>query len=364
MRRGPLISIIVPAFNAAECIERCIQSLLAQSWYDLEVIAVNDASSDSTASNLDRIADHDNRVRILHLEKNCGVHAARRRGLAVARGAYIGFVDSDDYVQKDAYQKLLGACKNSSADVAICGAEIVGQTGEVHGDKVRFARPNVVRRNIFDKFCDFQFGSGVLWNKLYRRDLIMRFGSVSLPRSADGAEDYIVNVGCFADAKTVAIVADQLYCYVVQPDSASRRTSNAAGFVRVMRAYESCVRAYCDQHPELLEGIDRLYAYQLQFNCYSVSPLDEFVPYRSELRSICESLAALRPEFVYTLMATGKEGWMCASGNRFTDWLRATKRLLLAARPLRLIGRFRPNTRAARITSRLHFALCLLVGDL
>jgi hypothetical protein len=216
-----------------------------------------------------------------------------------------------------------------------------------------------------------EFGSGVLWNKLYRRDLVIQFSSVSLPRSADAAEDYIVNVGCFADAKTVAIVADQLYCYVVHPASASRRASNAAGFVRVMRAYERCVRVYCDQHAELLEGIDRLYAHQLQFDCYSVAALDEFLPYRSELRSICESLAVLRPEFVYTLMGPGKERWTCASGNRFADWLRATKRLLLAARPHRLIRRFWANTRAARITSRLHSAavkrvnlvVCLLFGD-
>jgi hypothetical protein len=343
----PMLSIIVPAFNAADCIERCIESVLRQTCSELEVIAVDDASSDLTASKLDDFARRDNRVRVLHLNENRGVHAARAAGLVVARGGFIGFVDSDDYVRKWAYETLLGICRDTSADIAVCGAQVVGENTQVHGDKVRFAKSEVIRTNIFDKFCDLQFGSGLLWNKLYRRDLIIHYGSVTLPRNVDAAEDYIVNVGCFADAKTVATVADQLYCYVARPESASRRGSNAAGFLRVLRAYETCLRIYHDRR-EILEGIDRLYSRQLEFECYRVASVDEFTPYHSELRAICESLATLRPEFVYTLATRSTQQWNSVSGSPITNWLRATKRLLAAACPDEIVRNVRAKARFRR----------------
>lgn len=116
----PKISIIVPVYNVEEYIHRCIDSILAQTFKEFELILVDDGSPDQSGKICDEYARNDNRIRVIH-KKNGGLSDARNAGIAVAQGDYFGFVDSDDYIESDMYEELLEACIVHNSKIAMCG---------------------------------------------------------------------------------------------------------------------------------------------------------------------------------------------------------------------------------------------------
>ena len=113
------ISIIIPVYNVENYIERCIDSLISQSYINLEIILVDDGSTDKSGEICDRYAVVDNRIKVIHI-KNSGRGEARNIGLSQANGQYIGFVDSDDWVEKDLYKYLIENIEETKADISIC----------------------------------------------------------------------------------------------------------------------------------------------------------------------------------------------------------------------------------------------------
>ena len=114
-----LISVIVPAYNASSSVVRCLTSIDNQTYWNFELIVVDDGSTDGTGRICDSLATEDRRVRVIH-QKNAGVAAARNAGLAAAKGEWILFIDSDDYVEPDYLETLLGACLEGGADLSFC----------------------------------------------------------------------------------------------------------------------------------------------------------------------------------------------------------------------------------------------------
>ncbi len=306
-RFNNVVSVVVPAYNVERYLAKCLRSLLDQSCKHLEIVVVNDHSDDHTGGILDEYASQDGRIRPIHLSCNMGVHAARSAGINVASGQFIGFVDADDWVDPPMFETLLEACINADADIAICGVKTVSEEGLYGPDKVRFRRSETVSSEILRRFCRLEFGTGVLWNKLYKREVIVKFGTPPLERSVDAAEDYIVNVGCFAESRKVALLADRLYYYLARRQSASRTVENAARFVRVLGAYEACLCVYADRGEKFLAEIDGLHTRRMRFDCYKVADLSELQPYRQELRRILDRLIARRPETIYALIDAAGE---------------------------------------------------------
>lgn len=132
------ISIIVPVYKVEEYLEKCVDSILAQTFTDIEVILVDDGSPDRSGVICDEYAAKDPRVKVIHKE-NGGLSSARNAGIEVAKGRYLGFVDSDDYIGPDMYQLLYEDITREQADLAICG--IV----DLYGNNVRKTKP-VVRK--------------------------------------------------------------------------------------------------------------------------------------------------------------------------------------------------------------------------
>lgn len=129
------ISVIIPIYNIEDCLERCVKSVLAQTYSDIEVILVDDGSTDNTPALVDSLAATDSRIRAFH-KPNGGSSSARNYGIARATGEYLGFVDSDDYIEPDMYEKLLSLAKQENLKVTqIC-------RDEISADGSR--RPNVV----------------------------------------------------------------------------------------------------------------------------------------------------------------------------------------------------------------------------
>ena len=132
-----LISVIVTAYNIENYLPRCLDSLLRQSYKSLEIIVVDDGSTDDTPGICDRYAGKHENITAVHRE-NGGPSAARNAGLKIAKGTYIGYVDGDDWVEPDMYRDMLKACLDKNAEIAICtyrqvgeGAEEIHPTGKV-----------------------------------------------------------------------------------------------------------------------------------------------------------------------------------------------------------------------------------------
>ena len=118
------ISIIVPIYNIEKYLPRCLDSILAQTYKNLEVILVDDGSVDNSGMIADKYARNDQRINVIH-QVNKGVSAARNAGLDLATGDYIGFVDGDDYIEKDMYERLLFNAIKYKADISHCGYQMV-----------------------------------------------------------------------------------------------------------------------------------------------------------------------------------------------------------------------------------------------
>ena len=125
---APLITIIVPVYNIMEYLPRCVYSITAQTYRNLELILVDDGSTDGTGALCDKLAAEDERIRVFHKE-NGGSSSARNLGLSHAKGAYIGFVDSDDYVEPDMYERLLRGIQNYQVLVAQIGRDEIDMEG-------------------------------------------------------------------------------------------------------------------------------------------------------------------------------------------------------------------------------------------
>ena len=125
----PAVSIIVPVYNTERFLNRCIDSVLAQTYSDWELLLVDDGSTDSSGSICDEYATQDSRIRVFHKE-NGGVSSARNLGLDYARGEWITFVDSDDYIAPDMIEKLYETQKRNNADITVCGYRWVDKEGK------------------------------------------------------------------------------------------------------------------------------------------------------------------------------------------------------------------------------------------
>lgn len=132
-RSQDLISVIVPVYNIKEYLERCVNSILAQTWENLEILLVDDGSDDGTERLVDELGGKDDRIRVFH-KKNGGSSSARNLGIREAKGAYLGFVDSDDYIEPFMYERLYRAVKETGMPVAQGGRREIDEQGNVLPD--------------------------------------------------------------------------------------------------------------------------------------------------------------------------------------------------------------------------------------
>ena len=167
------ISIIVPVYNVEKYVEKCIQSLINQSYKNIEIILVDDGSNDRSNKIIDEYAKVDSRILTIH-QKNKGVSAARNAGLKVATGEYVGFVDPDDYVDYQMYETMLKKIELNMSDLAVCGFSKVTELSdkeEIFEIKDEHLSPKKCVEDLFD----FRGGYAIkpsVWNKLFRRDKI------------------------------------------------------------------------------------------------------------------------------------------------------------------------------------------------
>ena len=157
------VSVIVPVYNVEKYIEKCLESLVNQTLKDIEIIVVNDGSPDNSQKIIDKYVQKYPKKIKSYIKENGGQGSARNFGLQKAEGEYIGYVDSDDYVELDMYEKLYNKAKKENLDIVICGSHNVTEEG---------LKTIELDRQIFkDKKKNAFFGRMAVWNKIYKKDL-------------------------------------------------------------------------------------------------------------------------------------------------------------------------------------------------
>lgn len=163
----PKISIIVPVYNVEKYLKKCLNSLINQTLTDIEIICINDGSTDNSLNILKEFAQKDSRVKIL-TQQNCGQSAARNYGISTATGEYLGFVDSDDWVDLDYFEKLYSAAKDNNCDIACAGFK---RCGKILSSVRKSYKEKKVYESISDKvIADNIPGDNYLWNKIFKRE--------------------------------------------------------------------------------------------------------------------------------------------------------------------------------------------------
>jgi glycosyltransferase involved in cell wall biosynthesis len=299
------VSVIVPVYNGGSAVGAALSSLFEQDLSGLEIIAVNDASTDGTGSVLDVIASSESRLRVVHQKENGGVHEARAAGLRAASGEWIGFMDADDSVEPNMFSTLYREASESNADIVICSVRTVDENGRNLGIKVKFEDRRLYTEKLLEKYTEFGFGSGVLWNKLYRREVILPWGTQAFRWRQNATEDTLVNIGCFASAQRMVVLPNALYNYKIHAASATQAASVTLNYNRLLRAYAEAVDAYADFGESALRNIDLLYRTQLQGQSYAVADLDDFSEFHESLSEAVHRLAQSRPSAVYAAINPG-----------------------------------------------------------
>ncbi len=211
------ISIIIPVYNVESYLKRCLDSIIAQSYRDFEVLLIDDGSNDSSPQICDEYALKDERIHVIHKE-NGGVSSARNAGLNLANGQYIAFVDSDDYIEADYLESLLKPFTEQSIQLSVCGYFF---HSEICAPKCMTLEGNSMHYLLFN-CVEYPYIEGYLWNKLYLSSII-RENHLQFNEKYRMCEDTLFNFEYFQYVKNAYVVNEPLYHYIVRENSAMKK---------------------------------------------------------------------------------------------------------------------------------------------
>lgn len=241
---NPKISVIVPVYNTEPYLCRCLDSIVNQTYKELEIILVDDGSSDKCGTICDEYAAKDNRVIVIHQE-NAGLSAARNTGLDAATGEYIGWVDSDDWIEPDMFQNLCQGILKNNADIAVCGYYSHYANGKT---KTRLLKEDIdgSAQKVLHSILD---GSNIhccTWNKLFRASL---FSNLRFPIGMAYEDVFLIPI-VISKAKRIACLCDAKYHYEPMPGSITRSKKLINEIQRWLMVFERN-EILKDDYPEL-----------------------------------------------------------------------------------------------------------------
>ena len=253
------ISIIIPAYNIQDYLGPTLDSVLAQTYHDLEILVVNDGSTDGTAVVMEAYAAKDSRIRAIHQE-NGGVTSARLWGVAEATGAYIGFVDGDDHIEPEMYQRLLENLKQCDADISHCGYQMVFPSRVDYYYNTGKITIQQGKQGCTD-LLDGSFVEPALVNKLYRRELFDGLDAW-MDRTVRINEDLLMNFYLFRQVRTAVFEDICPYHYVLRKGSASTSRLNIHKLQDPLKVLHLLLDETADV-PEWKQIVERRLIYQL-----------------------------------------------------------------------------------------------------
>lgn len=243
---NPLISIIVPIYNVEKYLAKCIESILNQTYTNFELILVDDGSPDNCGKICDSYKEKDSRIIVVH-KKNGGLSSARNVGIDIAKGEYIGFVDSDDYIEPYMYEELLNAVLRDKCKLSVCNINYVFEDGKVipkvknESNQIYDFEQAILEMNTYRMF---DMGA---WSKLYHHSL---FDEIRFPEGKL-SEDFYIMYKIFDKAQRVSYVAKPCYNYLQRQNSITKNKKINHDFADA--AYEQMI--YLDKKYPKLEVV-------------------------------------------------------------------------------------------------------------
>lgn len=253
-----LVTIVVPVYNVQNYLARCIESLINQTYKNIEILLIDDGSNDDSAIICDEYQEKDERISVYHKE-NGGLSSARNYGIERAHGTYIAFIDSDDWIENRFVERLMAVIQEDNSNIACCGFKIVNENNIIVSEKCSkesFVLSNIsALENILLDGCV----KNVAWNKIYEKNL---FNEVRYPEGKN-YEDVATTYKLILKAQKVSVVNESLNNYFLRSDSiihtVSERNINNWIWAYTMRKQEIAGRV----NPEIEMIGDILFHYNL-----------------------------------------------------------------------------------------------------
>lgn len=269
-----LVTIVIPVYNMEKYLSKCIESVINQSYDNIEIIVINDGSTDSSGDIIKQYAINDNRIKVITTDNN-GLSAARNRGITQGHGEYIAFIDSDDYVSKDYIKVLLETCKEYNASISQCYYynidyrcfEDVFEDVDIETEVKVYGG----REMVLNLYNHMMLPSTFTWTKLYKKDLfnvgedtldVLDENNIAFPQGRIYEDDY-VSYRLFHKAMKIAVVNKKLYAYRKTPGSITNGVFTEKG-LDLMLSLEARMRYYRVHNDlDILNLTYRRYYYEL-----------------------------------------------------------------------------------------------------
>lgn len=270
------ISIIVPCYNCEKYIESCLKSIVYQTYDNLEIIVVNDGSTDGSAEIITRFLS-DTRVKYIE-QSNGGESAARNTGLLAATGEYVGFVDSDDYIDNDMYRKMYEMISESDSDMAICNYN------QIYDEQIKYSYSTMTGKNFniqddvlgyWMQICATVRPNNYVWTRLYKRSIIIKSG-VKFDKYIHSA-DTLFNFKLLPHINKCVVVNEGLYNYVQRLGSGIHTVAIKRNIAELYaETFQELADYYINNHYEKFFCVLPIHAYTRFKNVFFYSRLSGF----------------------------------------------------------------------------------------
>lgn len=246
----PLVSVILPIYNVEKYLDKCVESVVSQTYRNLEIILVDDGAKDTSPEICEKWAKQDSRIIVIH-KKNAGLGMARNTGLDAAQGRYVAFIDSDDYLEKNAVEKLIEGL--GDADTVFCGHNIYYNERQIEPKSIRYAGCVFEGKAIQEKILVEMMGAAPsdptdivlpvsVWHGLYSMKIIREY-NIRFPSEREFiSEDMIFDIDYFAHSQKVAFIEPCLYYYRKNNDGSLTTVYNTERFNKEVVLYKEICR--------------------------------------------------------------------------------------------------------------------------
>ena len=241
------ISVCIPIYNVEKYIRRCLDSIISQTYSDLEIIVVNDSTPDNSMQIVKDYAQIDNRISIIEHESNMGLMMARRTAYMAAKGEYITFVDSDDYIPSTAIENLVKSIESTDADIVSGTIEYISIDGktEKYSNVLRYGNDS---RSALKSLLKKEFGHN-LCSKAFRRQLLQNYQYESITNCNNG-EDGLLFYQVLRNCANIVSISDIVYYYCQNLQSSSQTSLSESG-IRTVLQLNNLRKCVCEKYPEL-----------------------------------------------------------------------------------------------------------------
>lgn len=282
-----LISVVIPIYNVEKLLKKCILSVINQEYKNLEIILVDDGSTDSSGIICDEIATIDNRIKVIHKE-NGGLSSARNAGIDIATGKYIGFVDSDDYIDKRMYKELYNSLKNNDAEIAVCSRNVVDEQGKILKKTESYLNETMTSDEALIRFFNFIIDTSSC-DKLFD---IKLFNSIRFPIGKQGEDRFIMHKLIY-NSKKVSTIQLKGYNYVQREGSITKNKKiNKDGIEAVQQHIEFCKNTNQDwiKYAQTSYAIVIIWVYNKFLEQKQKCPKKEEQEYRKKVRKCLKNI--------------------------------------------------------------------------